>query len=89
MSELSRITEQSALHAGDAACPETVVCVRCVASCSRRGLGCMQVAPLHALKSAVCFHQVSGNHRLDDSKAERERVVAAGAEVAQSEVQSP
>jgi hypothetical protein len=30
--------------------------------------------------------QVSGNHRLDDSKAERERVTAAGAEVAQSEV---
>jgi hypothetical protein len=34
------------------------------------------------------IHQVSGNHRLDDSKAERERVVAAGAEVAQSEVLS-
>lgn len=30
--------------------------------------------------------QVSGNHRLDDSKAERERVAGAGAEVAQSEV---
>ncbi len=30
--------------------------------------------------------QVSGNHRLDDNKAERERILAAGAEVAQSEV---
>ena len=29
---------------------------------------------------------MSGNHRLDDSKAEQERVTAAGAEVAQSEV---
>eukprot|EP00208_Stichococcus_sp_RCC1054_P003755 CAMPEP_0206138556 /NCGR_PEP_ID=MMETSP1473-20131121/3407_1 /ASSEMBLY_ACC=CAM_ASM_001109 /TAXON_ID=1461547 /ORGANISM="Stichococcus sp, Strain RCC1054" /LENGTH=535 /DNA_ID=CAMNT_0053532023 /DNA_START=78 /DNA_END=1682 /DNA_ORIENTATION=- len=31
--------------------------------------------------------QVSGNHRLDDSKAERERILATGAEVAQSEVE--
>ena len=33
-----------------------------------------------------CPAQVTRSHRLDDSAAERERVLAAGAEVAQSEV---
>lgn len=31
-------------------------------------------------------HQLSGNHRIDDSEAERKRLEAAGGEVAQSEV---
>lgn len=69
-------------------CPPAGLCTACWCVCRRAGRGAFMACATDKCAASPALGwsgaQVSGNHRLDDSKAERARVEAAGAEVAAS-----